>query len=193
MQGQLRLRRRDGGARVGRPRARPCHGVLSLTLLVAARPRFLVPPSVRPPRRRRRGASVVPLDEVTELLRAGDPSRVETALVDLLVSEEEEWHKDGRDLMGALAPYHDCARCLGADISSLFRRAAAAGPASFRELVEEFGRRTDVTPRGFGFCVERTTEGLRYADGAVRRGHARATASGRDPRRRPLMATRRSW
>ena len=31
-----------------------------------------------------------------------------------------------------------------------------------RELVEEFGRRTNVTPQAFGFCVEETPEGLRY-------------------------------
>ncbi len=37
------------------------------------------------------------------------------------------------------------------------------GDPSLRdELVEEFGRRTDVTPQAFGFCVEETPEGLRY-------------------------------
>ncbi len=104
----------------------------------------------------------MPLDEVTRLLRAGDPSLVEADLVDLLVSGEEEWLKDDRDLMMALAPHHDCARRLGADVAALFRRAAAAGPASLRELVEEFGRRRDVSPEAFGFCVEETPEGLRY-------------------------------
>ena len=102
------------------------------------------------------------LDEVTELLHTDDPGLVEAALVELLVTGEEEWVKDDRDLMMALAPHHDCARRLGADVAALFRRAAAAGPASLRELVEEFGRREDVTPRAFGFCVEETPEGLRY-------------------------------
>ncbi len=46
----------------------------------------------------------MPLDEVTQLLRRGDPSLVEADLVDLLVSGEEEWVKDDRDLMMALAP-----------------------------------------------------------------------------------------
>jgi hypothetical protein len=101
-------------------------------------------------------------DQVTRLLRAGDPSLVEADLVDLLVSGEEEWLKDDRDLMMALAPHHDCARRLGADVPALFGRAAAAGPASLRELVEGFGRRTDVTPQAFGFCVEDTPEGPRY-------------------------------
>jgi hypothetical protein len=104
----------------------------------------------------------VPLDEVTQLLRAGDPRRVETDLVDLLVSGEEEWVKDERDLMMALAPHHDCARRLGADVAALFRRAAAAGPASLREQVEEFGRRKDVSPHAFGFRIEQTPEGPRY-------------------------------
>ncbi len=104
----------------------------------------------------------MPLDEVTQLLRKGDPSLVEADLVHLLVSGEQEWLKDDRDLMMALAPHHDCARRLGADVPALFSRAADAGPASVRELVEEFGRRTDVTPQAFGFCVEETPEGPRY-------------------------------
>jgi hypothetical protein len=104
----------------------------------------------------------VSLDEVTQLLRTGDPGLVEADLVGLLVTGEEEWLKDDRDLMMALAPHHDCARRLGADVAALFRRAAAAGPASLRELVEEFGRREDVTARAFGFCVEETPQGLRY-------------------------------
>jgi hypothetical protein len=104
----------------------------------------------------------VPLDVVTQVLRTGDPSLVEADLVDLLVTGEEEWVKDDRDLMMALAPHHDCARRLGADVAALFRRAAAAAPASLRELVEEFGRRSDVSREAFGFCVEQTPEGLRY-------------------------------
>ena len=102
------------------------------------------------------------LDHVTELLRAGDLGRVESDLIDLLVTGEEEWAKDDRDLMMALAPHHDCARRLGADVPALFGRAAAAGPAGLHELVEVFGRRTDVTPEAFGFCVEETAEGPRY-------------------------------
>jgi hypothetical protein len=107
----------------------------------------------------------VPFDQVTQLLRTGDPSLVEANLVDLLVTGEEEWVKDDRDLMMALAPRHDCARRLGADVAALFRRAAAAGPASLRDCVEEFGRRTDVTPQAFGFRVEETPEGPRYRSG----------------------------
>jgi hypothetical protein len=104
----------------------------------------------------------VSLDDVTRLLRTGDPGLVEADLVELLVTGEAEWLKDDRDLMMALAPHHDCARRLGADVAALFDRAAAAGPASVRELVEVFGRRTDVTPQAFGFCVEETPQGPRY-------------------------------
>ncbi len=111
-------------------------------------------------------SGAVALDDVTQLLRRGDPSLVEADLVDLLVSGEEEWVKDDRDLMMALAPHHDCARRLGADVPALFERAAAAGPASLRDLVEEFGRRTDVSPEAFGFCVEETPEGPRYRSDA---------------------------
>ena len=105
-------------------------------------------------------------DDVTRLFRQGDVSRVEAALVDLLVTGEEEWLKDVRDLMMALAPYHDCARRLGADVPVLFRRAAAASPASLRAVVEEFGRRKDVTPPGFGFRFEDTPEGPSYRSDA---------------------------
>jgi hypothetical protein len=37
------------------------------------------------------------------------------------------------------------------------------GPASLRELVEEFSRRRDVSPQAFGFIVEETIEQLRRA------------------------------
>ena len=123
-------------------------------------------PPLLPQMRTRGYRSAVPLDEVTQLLRTGDPSLVEADLVDLLLTAEEEWVKDSRDLMMALAPHHDCARRLGADVPALFRRAAAAGPASLRERVEEFGRRRDVSPQAFGFCVEETPEGLRYRWGS---------------------------
>ena len=102
------------------------------------------------------------LDDVTQLLRKRDPGLVEADLVELLVTGEEEWLKDERDLMMALAPHHDCAQRLGADVAARFQRAAAAGPAGVRELVEEFGRRKDVTPQAFGFWVEETAEGPRY-------------------------------
>jgi hypothetical protein len=102
------------------------------------------------------------LDHVTQLLHKGDLSLVEADLVDLLVTGEEEWVKDERDLIMALAPHHDCARRLGADVAALFQRAAAAGPAGLREVVEAFGRRRDVSPWAFGFSVEETPQGLRY-------------------------------
>jgi hypothetical protein len=104
-------------------------------------------------------------------MSARDVSALEADLVDMLVTGEEEWIKDERDLMVALAPYHDHARRLGADVPALFDRAAAAGPASLREVVEVFGRRTDVTPQAFGFRVEETPDGPRYrsemGDGAA--------------------------
>jgi hypothetical protein len=101
-------------------------------------------------------------DRVTGLLRAGDASRLEADLVDLLVTGEQEWVKDDRDLMMALAPLHDCAQRLGTDVPALFQRAAASGPASLRRVVEDFGRRGDVTPTAFGFAVEQTSDGPRY-------------------------------
>jgi hypothetical protein len=59
------------------------------------------------------------------------------------------------------------------DVAGVFRRAAAAGPASLRALVEEFGQRTDVTPQAFGFRVEDALEGPRCRSEAppVEGGH----------------------
>ncbi len=79
------------------------------------------------------------------------------ALVEMLVADlragEQEWLKDERDLIVALAPFHDCARRLGLDVSATFRRAAEAGPARLRDAVIAFGARDDVTADAFGYEV----------------------------------------
>jgi len=104
----------------------------------------------------------VSLDEVTRLLRRGDPGLVEADLVDLLVSGEGEWLKDERNLMMALAP--------------LSRLRATVGRRRPRA----------VRPSGSG----RSTEHARNGRG-VRPAHRRMAAGIRLPRpgdaRRPSL------
>ena len=98
----------------------------------------------------------------TRALRERSPELLRSGLLALLVDHEEVWLRDWRDLLVALAPYHDCARRLGLEPSAVFEEAAGAGPASLAGIVREFGERTDVTPTAFGFVVEDDAEGPRY-------------------------------
>ena len=70
--------------------------------------------------------------------------------------------KDARDLMLSLAPFHDCARRLGLDVSQVFNDAADAVGGQASEVARIFGRRSDVTPDAFGFTVESSPDGPRY-------------------------------
>ena len=102
-------------------------------------------------------------DGLTRALREQRPDLLREELVEMLVAGEEDWRRDDRDLMMALAPYHHCASQLGLDVPSVFDAAARAGPATVRDTVVEFGRRTDVTPAAFGFIVESDHDGPRYS------------------------------
>jgi hypothetical protein len=76
--------------------------------------------------------------------------------------EAERLGPDDRDVMLALAPYHDCARRLGLDSTAFFEQVANAGPPRFRDLVRGFGRRHDVTPAAFGYRLVETSDGPSY-------------------------------
>src|SRR5688500_3806362 len=89
----------------------------------------------------------------SQALRARSPDLLRQALRSDLRDGEADWLKDTRDLMVALAPYHDCARRLGLDVATTFRDAADAGLERLRHVVAEFGARNDVTPEAFGFAV----------------------------------------
>jgi hypothetical protein len=106
--------------------------------------------------------STSPLDELSRALRERDEELLLLGLQRVLVECEQEWVKDWRDLLIALAPYHDCARRLGRDPTVLFDQAAAEGPEILRDTVREFGRRRDVTPEAFGFAIEDDPGGPRY-------------------------------
>jgi hypothetical protein len=70
--------------------------------------------------------------------------------------------KDPRDLMLSLAPFHDCARRLGLDVSRVFDAAAAAVGGEAGEVARIFGRRSDVTPDAFAYTVESGPDGPKY-------------------------------
>jgi hypothetical protein len=98
----------------------------------------------------------------SEALRARSPELLHELLVSDLLDGEQEWLEDPRDLMVALAPYHDCAQRLGLDPAIAFREAAESGPESLREFVTEFGERRDVTPSAFGYVVAEGPTGPSY-------------------------------
>src|SRR3954467_5791402 len=101
-------------------------------------------------------------DGATEALRTRSPDALLAGLHRLLTEHEQTWLLDWRDLLVALAPYHDCARRLGLDPATVFDTAATAGPPSLADHVRTFGRRTDITPRAFAFTVVDTPDGPAY-------------------------------
>jgi len=70
--------------------------------------------------------------------------------------------RDARDLMLSLAPFHDCARRLGLDVSQVFNDAADVVGGDAGELARVFGTRTDVTPDAFAYAVESAPDGPKY-------------------------------
>ena len=84
-------------------------------------------------------------------------------LVDMLTDGESEWVKDDRDLIVALAPFHDCAQRIGLDPAAVFAEAAARGPTTIANVVRTFGARTDITPKAWLFTVRETPDGPEYA------------------------------
>jgi hypothetical protein len=95
-------------------------------------------------------------------LRSASAEELRAAIVADLIEGADEWLKDSRDLMVALAPFHHCARTLGLDVAATFREAAARGPESLRAVVTDFGERNDVTLGAFGWVVVEGPEGPSY-------------------------------
>lgn len=103
---------------------------------------------------------------MTRALRGQSAEALCEGLQRLLVEGEEEWLKDWRDFLVALAPYHDCASRLGLDPAVLFSEVAEAGPPALKEVVREFGVRRDITPQEWGFAVADRPDGPRYEFGS---------------------------
>jgi hypothetical protein len=74
-----------------------------------------------------------------EAPRTRDAERLRHELLALLDSGLPPWESDARELLVALAPFHDCARRLGPDVAS-----------------------DDVTPQAFGFAVHAGQDGPQY-------------------------------
>lgn len=98
----------------------------------------------------------------SEALRTRSSRLLHETLVADLQARELAWLEDKRDLMVQLAPFHDCARRLGLDVSAVFRTAAEAGPRSLRDVVTAFGERDDVTLNAFGYVIIDLPEGPSY-------------------------------
>jgi hypothetical protein len=73
-----------------------------------------------------------------------------------------QWLQDRRDLLVALAPYHDCARRLELDPAAFFGAVADEGPLALGDIVRSFGERSDVTPAAFGYRLVMSPEGATY-------------------------------
>ena len=105
---------------------------------------------------------MLPEHPASAALRARSPELLRHALLADVVGGAPEWRRDARDMMVALAPYHDCATRLGLDPAAEFRRAADAGPPDLRDTVTTFGARTDITAPAFGFALVDGPDGPSY-------------------------------
>ena len=102
------------------------------------------------------------LEEETRAARERSPQLLRAAIVRRVVEGVDEWRKDERDFIVALAPLRHCAGVIGADAAALFADAARDVPDDLRDTVVTMGKRTDVTPAAFGFVFEATADGPRY-------------------------------
>jgi hypothetical protein len=98
----------------------------------------------------------------SDALRARDPTAFRAELRAILREGLYDWERDWRDLLVALAPFHDCARRLGLDVVAEFDAAAAEGPPSLADHVRAFGRREDVTLAAFLHVLDQSPGGPRY-------------------------------
>jgi hypothetical protein len=98
----------------------------------------------------------------TEALRLQSADVLRDGLLRLLVTGEEQWLKDSRDLLMAMAPYHDCASRIGLDPGRFFAEVSREAPPTLAGTVLTFGHRTDITPSAFGFTVTTSREGPAY-------------------------------
>jgi hypothetical protein len=102
------------------------------------------------------------IDVASDALRRNSPEVLRAGLLRLLDEGELEWLKDRRDLLVAMAPYHDCARRLDLDPAAFFATVADEGPLALADIVRSFGARADVTPAAFGFRLVMSPGGPKY-------------------------------
>jgi hypothetical protein len=102
------------------------------------------------------------IDAPTQALRHSSPTALRAGLLTMLRDGELKWLKDRRDLLVAMAPYHDCARRLDLDPATFFASVATEAPMPLADIVRLFGERSDVTPTAFGFRLVMTSDGATY-------------------------------
>jgi len=102
------------------------------------------------------------IDAATDALRRGSREVLKSGLLRLLHDGELQWLQDRRDLLVAMAPYHDCARRLELDPAAFFGAVADEAPMPLADIVRRFGERSDVTPAAFGFRLVMSPEGATY-------------------------------
>lgn len=102
------------------------------------------------------------IDAPTQALRHNSPGALRDGLLAMLRDGELRWLQDRRDLLVAMAPYHDCARRLELDPATFFASVATDAPMPLADIVRMFGERSDVTPATFGFRLVMTPDGATY-------------------------------
>ena len=101
----------------------------------------------------------------TIALRTGSTEAPERGLADYLRAcmPVDDW----RDVLIGLAPLHDCARRLGLDPAVVFDKVARTVPEEVVSACFGLGKRTDVTPKAFGYQVVDELHGPAYRLGPV--------------------------
>jgi len=102
--------------------------------------------------------------EPSRALQAGSAELLARSLSEYLVkaAATDAVAVDWRDVLVALAPYHDCAQRLGLDPVALLDAASADAPDDLKALVRKFGRRSDVTLDAFGWTLTTSSDGPCY-------------------------------
>ena len=67
-----------------------------------------------------------------------------------------------RNVAASLAVYHHCARKLGINTVDLFAEAAGYVEGEIADILREFGRRSDITLRKYGWRELKTRDGVKY-------------------------------
>ncbi|HEX6386848.1 MAG TPA: hypothetical protein VF177_19455 [Anaerolineae bacterium] len=93
-------------------------------------------------------------------VRQQDPDKLLSGLVGDVIANYTI--PDRRDVSLGLAIYHHCAGKLGLNPVEVFDQAADFANPSLARVLTQFGRRTDVNLRNFGWRELMTTEGVRY-------------------------------
>jgi hypothetical protein len=101
-------------------------------------------------------------EPATLSLRRGSIELLQGELARYLAGAEREIEIDWRDVLVNLAPYHDCARRLGADAVDVFDAASTGRPQATRDLAMTFARREDITLEAFGWVFRELPDGPCY-------------------------------